>query len=1050
MRPTTLLIGVLVICSAIAFFPSAAGETFGQNMLVNNDQSSFGKNVPAIAIGWDGTVYAAWQDQASGAWRIMLAQAPGSGGMFMSHTTLAPSVPPRSIQQSPDIGFWNDTVYVVWQDNRSGPGIYDIFFTSVPMPAGVPRPEKKINSETWNGSRIAPAMAIGPNGSIFVAYGNGTMDIDEIRLIASYDRGETWTPSTLVSDSRVNTRGEQRVAVDPYGKVYVVWRDGRSGMIDRPGGVQVEDDDVYMANSTDGGSTFGPDAPVNDVITGKVQSSPSIAIDGYGCVHIAWKDERLQTNQQTDIFYAKSLDGRNFGPNIPVNDSAPVVMTPSQTNHQQAWIAVDPPGRTIYVTWVDSRAKVGSNDPNHNVYIAKSIDGGKSFHPANIKSSGANVFFDDVGSFNGVFDTGEAALLDNGNGYLDPGLLNGSPDRVTDQGRANLQQDLTGTYLRFHDTNTDGTWQATEDIFLESLPGATVIVEPNVLASWDNSGYTEAQMSFLHLLDQKPMNISAGRILAIGGFNTLKAELNPGDDISMADLYLTYRANSTYTGTAPVKWSLELGTNQTWITPTDTSDFWTGYSKDLYSLGITNVTDLRDMNVSFVNNGAGNVSFDQIILRVSKGLPGIYDNLDTLVYDGATMTTLGDTLLNFTATDRIVYMDVNMTGRYDRGDPIIHTSAITGTGGVLTSQDEVLTRADGPRWKSLFYAFPVNNDPPGNNHYMTRLALNPFDHITIVWQDWRRGTSDIYSATTATDSTLGPWMNFHMDADETRARPGGLVYYSMNVTNVGGVAAANVVVKNNFAPGLEFVRSNPDPDQLIGGVPEWQIPFVSSFGSQEIRVELRVNASVAMGTQLPITGVLNFTDILHNPRPEMYAWLTFTASDLQPPSLVHTPITTVEAGGDLTFTATATDNIGVSEVRLYIKPVGATFFNNPITMDHVVGTDDYRIVYRVGADAGTLEYYIDAVDTSGNVATLPLGAPSQAYQVTVTAPPFSELWVLAAIFLIIAIIVIVIVYLIIRGRRRALKPEGDVHEEVEEEIEMIEEEIDEPKEPPPE
>ena len=160
MKFKALLIGVLLLNIAIAIMPSTKGETFDPNIRVNNNLTDQ-RNVPVMTVAWDGTVYAAWQDKSTGNWRIMLANAPASGGSFGGHMSVASSPPPGSIEQSPDIGYWNETVHIVWQDNRNT-GSNDIFYSSLPKVASAPLPERKINDERWQGYRSGPAMAVAP------------------------------------------------------------------------------------------------------------------------------------------------------------------------------------------------------------------------------------------------------------------------------------------------------------------------------------------------------------------------------------------------------------------------------------------------------------------------------------------------------------------------------------------------------------------------------------------------------------------------------------------------------------------------------------------------------------------------------------------------------------------------------------------------------------------------------------------------------------------------------------------------------------------------
>ena len=89
-------------------------------------------------------------------------------------------------------------------------------------------------------------------------------------------------------------------------------------------------------------------------------------------------------------------------------------------------------------------------------------------------------------------------------------------------------------------------------------------------------------------------------------------------------------------------------------------------------------------------------------------------------------------------------------------------------------------------------------------------------------------------------------------------------------------------------------------------------------------------------------------------------------------------IKTVKKGTDVQITVTVTDNDAVKQVTLYYRTISST--NNYIrkTMDKIGDTDDYRATIKSDKiKAPGVEYYVEAIDNSGNKSSAPLIRVSQ-------------------------------------------------------------------------
>ncbi|UCE36095.1 MAG: exo-alpha-sialidase [Thermoplasmata archaeon] len=143
------------------------------------------------------------------------------------------------------------------------------------------------------------------------------------------------------------------MAVDKSnGNIYVVWQDYRNS----PDPYSI---DIYFANSTDGGITFGDNKRILDETGNIWQNVPSIAANN-GLIGVVWEDQR------GGIYFANSTDdGNTFGENKRVND-----MVGSGVFYPK--IAIDN-NKVIYIVWEDNP------DGKFYIYFSKSTDGGNTF-----------------------------------------------------------------------------------------------------------------------------------------------------------------------------------------------------------------------------------------------------------------------------------------------------------------------------------------------------------------------------------------------------------------------------------------------------------------------------------------------------------------------------------------------------------------------------------------------------------------------------------------------------------------------------------------------
>ena len=167
--------------------------------------------------------------------------------------------------------------------------------------------------------------AVGPNGEVYVSWA-GPLGI---MFDKSTDGGVTFGDDIFVTSqpggwdfdvsgiSRCN--GLPVTACDisnsAYrGNIYVLWSDQRNG---------VNDTEIFLIKSTNGGQTWGNTVRVNSDTTGRQQFFPWIAIDPItGFIYVIFYDRRETAGDTTDVYVAKSTDGGESFINFKVSESS--------------------------------------------------------------------------------------------------------------------------------------------------------------------------------------------------------------------------------------------------------------------------------------------------------------------------------------------------------------------------------------------------------------------------------------------------------------------------------------------------------------------------------------------------------------------------------------------------------------------------------------------------------------------------------------------------------------------------------------------------------
>lgn len=128
------------------------------------------------------------------------------------------------------------------------------------------------------------------------------------------------TLNNQASQDDARSRGFPVIEADPTDAtgqtLYLTWAE------DPDGTISGDEADIYFMRSLNGGTTWSTPLRVNNDATINDQFAPWMDVKADGTIDIAWYDKRLAPNDDAwDVFIASSTDGGlSFGPNVRLTD----------------------------------------------------------------------------------------------------------------------------------------------------------------------------------------------------------------------------------------------------------------------------------------------------------------------------------------------------------------------------------------------------------------------------------------------------------------------------------------------------------------------------------------------------------------------------------------------------------------------------------------------------------------------------------------------------------------------------------------------------------
>jgi hypothetical protein len=335
-------------------------ENFSNNIRVDDTGNNLtNQTYPRIAI-FEDSLYIVWEDnRLSGIHNtnIFFAKSTDNGNSFKNNIRVDDAPIGAATNPSMAVDESNGNIYIVWQDYRNSPDPYsiDIYCTNSTDGGNSFGNNKRVIDETGKTWQNVPSIAAN-NDFIGVTWEDQR---GGIYFANSTDGGNTFGENKRVNDVLGGIIYYSKIAIDSNGVIYVVWEDN-------PGG----DTRIFFSKSLDGGNTWTPSKKVDDDPLSEGQRMPDIALDSNDNLYVVWRDKK---DGDWDIYFGKSFDaGENFTTSVQVSED---FLDEAQFHPS---IAVSNEGK-IFVTWLEDKDFPNENNVS-DIYLANSTNGGISFN----------------------------------------------------------------------------------------------------------------------------------------------------------------------------------------------------------------------------------------------------------------------------------------------------------------------------------------------------------------------------------------------------------------------------------------------------------------------------------------------------------------------------------------------------------------------------------------------------------------------------------------------------------------------------------------------
>ena len=300
-------------------------------------------------------LFVVWEDSRGGGRDIYFQRSDDAGATWLvADVRLDSDAPGQALSEDPVLGVDGSSVHVAWEEERDGQR--DVYYRGSTDGGLSFRPEVVLNTAPGTSYSDRPRLAV--SGSrVYVAWKDNRSGSYDIHVNASANDGLTWlAPDVRVETGVAGASDSNDPEIFAEGEnVYVVWSDARTG-----------DADIRLNRSDDGGQSW----LIADIRIDTDPGGAGAAIRpqvrcAAGAVYVAWVDTR---DGNADIRFNRSLDaGRTWqAADQRLDTDAPGAGT-------SEYVRLETGGPNVYVAWQDDR------DAANDIRFTYSTDQGATF-----------------------------------------------------------------------------------------------------------------------------------------------------------------------------------------------------------------------------------------------------------------------------------------------------------------------------------------------------------------------------------------------------------------------------------------------------------------------------------------------------------------------------------------------------------------------------------------------------------------------------------------------------------------------------------------------
>ena len=275
-----------------------AGMTWEEDVRLTQEDS-ISAVTPSIGL-WENNIHVVWKEQTAYYSAICYRRSEDGGNTWGNIDTILKTN--LDGWYHPWIAVYENMIFLV--AIKSGSGGQLVFVKSTD------------NGDSWLPSqditiaKSLPRVKASSFDSLFltVTYQN----TPEIYNIISFDAGETWSDSQIVSED--DGVGSQCPAMDTDDSsgIYIVWYDYKYSPYPWTG-------DIFCRKSRDSGSTW---EEIDSLTVMHRANWPDVLVEGNN-LHLVWEDDRHEFNENSEIYYRMSRDlGYTWGAEVRLTNAS--------------------------------------------------------------------------------------------------------------------------------------------------------------------------------------------------------------------------------------------------------------------------------------------------------------------------------------------------------------------------------------------------------------------------------------------------------------------------------------------------------------------------------------------------------------------------------------------------------------------------------------------------------------------------------------------------------------------------------------------------------